>query len=157
MSKFEAGKIYQGRSVCDADCIIKLEVVARTAKFLTTAEGKRLGIKTRDGVEYVMPWGMYSMAPSVSADKVVGSKVPHLKGHPNIPFSPQIQRSIDAARKDLAARLQSSDVKRCVESLDKMQHALNEGEPDGIRYFWMAAQAIAQTIPPAKHAGVVIP
>ena len=70
MSKFEAGKTYQTRSVCDADCIIKVAVVARTAKTVKTAEGKTLRVSEWNGVEQVKPWGSYSMAPIVSADRV---------------------------------------------------------------------------------------
>lgn len=66
---FKIGQTYQTRSVCDHDCIISITVAKRTAKFLTTTDGKRLGIKICpfDDVELVMPWGRYSMAPSISA------------------------------------------------------------------------------------------
>ena len=68
---FEVGKSYWTRSICDADCIIYITVAKRTAKFLTTTEGKRLGISIWDGVECVKPWGTYSMAPTIPADRVV--------------------------------------------------------------------------------------
>lgn len=77
---FEVGKTYWTRSVCDSECIITITVAKRTAKFLTTTEGKRLGISSwEDGVEYVMPWGAYSMAPIISADKVTKSNRPEGK------------------------------------------------------------------------------
>lgn len=67
MSKFEAGKTYKGRSVCEADCIISITVAKRTAKTVTTSGGKTLRISERQGGEFVMPWGRYSMAPVISA------------------------------------------------------------------------------------------
>lgn len=69
MGKFEVGKTYKGRSVCDSDCIISLTVAKRTAKTITTSEGKTLRIKDRGG-EFVMPWGVYSMAPSIRAESL---------------------------------------------------------------------------------------
>ena len=73
MTKFEAGKTYFTRSVCDHDCIITVEVVSRTAKkikALTGRETKTLRINEWQGVEQVKPWGSYSMCPIVSADRV---------------------------------------------------------------------------------------
>jgi hypothetical protein len=65
---FEAGKTYTARSVCDHNCIISVKVSKRTAKSIRTTEGKTLRISLdRDGEEYVMPWGRYSMAPMVRA------------------------------------------------------------------------------------------
>ncbi len=66
MSKFEAGKTYKGRSVCDADCVISITIAKRTAKTVTTTGGKTLRIKEYNG-EFVMPWGVYSMAPAIRA------------------------------------------------------------------------------------------
>ena len=71
MQKFETGRTYRTRSVCDHECIIEITVAKRTAKRLTTTEGKTLGIREYEGVEQVMPWGRYSMAPVVSANRVV--------------------------------------------------------------------------------------
>jgi hypothetical protein len=67
---FEAGKSYWTRSVCDADMIISITVVKRTSKFLTTTEGRRMGVSIWQGVEIVKPWGSYSMAPTITADRV---------------------------------------------------------------------------------------
>lgn len=72
---FEVGKSYWTRSVCDADMVITITVAKRSAKFLTTTEGKRLGISNWDGVESVKPWGSYSMAPSIRAERVVTEEV----------------------------------------------------------------------------------
>lgn len=67
--QFAAGKTYFTRSVCDADCIIRVTIAKRTAKTITTDEGKVLRVSEWDGVERVKPWGSYSMAPIVSADR----------------------------------------------------------------------------------------
>lgn len=67
MSKFQKGSTYTGRSICDHNCKFSLTVARRTAKTITTTAGKRLGIKIREGVEFVMPEGNYSMAPTIKA------------------------------------------------------------------------------------------
>lgn len=69
--KFEVGKTYYCRSLCDYDCIYRITVVSRTEKTLITSEGKRLRIKILDGVESVAPHGRYSMSPTIYATKQV--------------------------------------------------------------------------------------
>lgn len=70
--KFEVGKTYLGRSICDSDCVYRMMVLRRTAKTITVSMGE--GQKTlrpysyRD-VETVMPNGRYSMALTISADR----------------------------------------------------------------------------------------
>lgn len=68
---FQTGKTYATRSVCDSNCIIRLTVERRTAKSIVTTDGKRLRVTVCpfDGVERVMPWGRYSMAPVLTADR----------------------------------------------------------------------------------------
>lgn len=68
MSKFIDGKTYTTRSACDHDCIISVTVAKRTAKTITTTDGKTLRISTdHSGAECVKPWGSFSMAPVVRA------------------------------------------------------------------------------------------
>lgn len=72
MSKFETGKTYETRSVGDHDCIFSIKIVRRTAKTVLVfikgqAGAKTLRIGTHEGVEYVKPFGSYSMAPIVKA------------------------------------------------------------------------------------------
>jgi hypothetical protein len=69
-STFEPGKTYFTRSVCDHECIVSLTVASRTAKTIKTLDGKTLQIKLWQGVEQVRPWGSYSMAPIVGADRM---------------------------------------------------------------------------------------
>lgn len=68
MANFQTGNTYSARSICDHDCIISVTVASRTPKTIKTAEGKTLRIGVSgDGVEFVKPWGSYSMAPIVRA------------------------------------------------------------------------------------------
>ena len=70
--KFEAGRTYWTRSIVDHDFIVRVTVAKRTAKTITTTEGKTLRISEWNGVEQVKPWGSYSMCPIVGADRVEG-------------------------------------------------------------------------------------
>jgi hypothetical protein len=76
MIQFETGKTYMTRSACDYNCIFEITVEKRTAKTITTTEGKRLRIREWEGVEQVMPMGSYSMAPVIGADKELQQKKP---------------------------------------------------------------------------------
>lgn len=75
MKQFEIGKTYETHSICDTNCIIRIEVIARTAQTITVKEVdevKRLRIIKKASecrkAETVMPWGQYSMAPMISAE-----------------------------------------------------------------------------------------
>ena len=78
IKKFEVGKTYYTRSICDHDCIISGKVISRTAATVKMDLGRGEGVKTLRiikrftewrGAESVMPWGAFSMAPVLSADK----------------------------------------------------------------------------------------
>ena len=71
MNTFEAGKTYYARSVCDYNCKWEITVMKRTAKTITTTEGKRLGVSAYDGVEQVHHLGKYSMAPVITAENLI--------------------------------------------------------------------------------------
>lgn len=74
MKKFEIGKTYTMKSICDHNCIWSYTVTARTAQTITVTDGKKT-LKLRVikklseyvGAETVYPLGQYSMAPSLSA------------------------------------------------------------------------------------------
>lgn len=68
--KFETGKTYTTRSICNADCIIRATITKRTAKTVTTDAGKSFRVREYNGIEQFKPWGSYSMAPILSADRV---------------------------------------------------------------------------------------
>ena len=76
MKTFETGKTYQGRFITNSDSIVQLTVIKRTAKTIVAKvdgerEEKRLRIDIHDDAEFVKPFGNYSMAPRVSAEKEV--------------------------------------------------------------------------------------
>lgn len=74
MKKFEVGKTYSVRSICNHDCIWTYKVIARTAATITITDGKetkkcRVNKKTSEyrNAESIFPLGQYSMAPILSA------------------------------------------------------------------------------------------
>lgn len=72
MSKFETGKTYEGRSVCDHECVFSITVVCRTVKTISMVIKGTPGVHIKrvsahDGVEFVKPFGSYSMAPVIKA------------------------------------------------------------------------------------------
>ncbi|MCM4100960.1 hypothetical protein ND433_11935 [Clostridioides difficile] len=73
MIKFEIGKTYATRSVCDYDCMFTIEVIKRTDKTITYKEDdtvRRAKIRFNDDYEYIRV-GNYSMAPNFSAKDLV--------------------------------------------------------------------------------------
>ncbi|WP_227829960.1 MULTISPECIES: hypothetical protein [unclassified Clostridioides] len=75
MIKFEVGKTYFAKSVCDHDCIYTIEVIKRTDKTITYKEDdtvRRAKIRFNDdnNCEYIRV-GNHSMAPNFSAENMV--------------------------------------------------------------------------------------
>ena len=71
MNKFEIGKTYFTRSICDHNCIFEETIVSRTAKTIKTSSGKTLRVNDKfNGIEQIWPEGKYSMAPIISADRI---------------------------------------------------------------------------------------
>lgn len=72
-TKFEAGRTYWTRSICDYDCIHRVTIVRRTAKSVWIAERdgseSRRAISVWDGVEHIYPFGKYSMCAIIGADR----------------------------------------------------------------------------------------
>lgn len=66
---FETGATYYTRFACDADSILEVTIASRTAKTVTTTEGKRLRVALYEGVESIKPTGSYSMAPVIVASR----------------------------------------------------------------------------------------
>ena len=73
MKQFQAGKTYQTRSICDHNCIISVNIVARTAKTVKTSDGKTFRVTVYENREQFMPWGRYSMAPIIDAEDEVAA------------------------------------------------------------------------------------
>ncbi len=71
---FEVGKTYNVRWPGDATMVTPQTVTARTAKFITirdiNGEPTRVGVKVSDGVEWALPYGRYSLAPVLRANRV---------------------------------------------------------------------------------------
>lgn len=75
MKKFEVGKTYSMRSVCNHDCVWSYTVIARTACTITVQndsgekEKFRISKKTSEYLkaESVYPLGNYSMCPILTA------------------------------------------------------------------------------------------
>lgn len=74
MKKFEVGKQYSMRSICDHECILTYTVTARTAQTITITDGEkiqkcRISKKSSEyrNAETVYPLGQYSMCPSLTA------------------------------------------------------------------------------------------
>jgi hypothetical protein len=121
MAKFESGKTYATRSVCDHDTIIRVTVARRTAHTLTTSEGKTLRISVYNGVEQVKPWGSYSMAPIVGADDLEGDAEPQYADLP---------ASIDPAKLRAVADCLVAGI---IESLAKIHGCSVAQVEDGLR------------------------
>lgn len=73
--KFQVGKTYSTRSLCDHECIFSFEIVGRTEKTVTIKSAHRGAVRRKirvgsDGVERIDPYGRYSMSPVLSADDV---------------------------------------------------------------------------------------
>lgn len=74
MIKFTDGQKLSTSSIGDTNCIFTATVVKRTVKTITISDGdgtRRCKIHESDGVEFVYPFGQYSMCPSFDADKQV--------------------------------------------------------------------------------------
>lgn len=82
IKRFEVGKTYATRSIGNTDCIIAAKILRRTAATVTVemVRGGICGDKVRTfriskgltafiGAEAIKPWGTYSMAPTISADR----------------------------------------------------------------------------------------
>lgn len=74
MKKFEVGKEYSMRSICNHDCVWTYTVTARTFQTITITDGKevkkcRVSKKTSEyrNSETIFPLGQYSMASMLSA------------------------------------------------------------------------------------------
>ena len=70
----QAGQTLTASSVCDHDCVFKVQVLDRKGAFCTVnAQGnvKRVKINIVDGVEAIFALGKYSMAPLFRASSAL--------------------------------------------------------------------------------------
>ena len=73
MNKFEIGKEYFTRSICDSECVFSIKITGRTAKTVSyeyMGESRRSKIRFDDSGEYIQP-DRYSMAPTFRAEREV--------------------------------------------------------------------------------------
>lgn len=74
MTKFDPGKTYSCRSICDHECVWSFTIASRTKKTIRTTCGKTLKINAKlseyNQAETVFPLGRYSMAPTLRANEV---------------------------------------------------------------------------------------
>jgi hypothetical protein len=69
-TKFQIGRTYSTRSICDINCVYSYEILSRTQATVTISiEGNEVKRKVavREGVETFYPMGKYSMAPVIRA------------------------------------------------------------------------------------------
>lgn len=70
---FEVGRSYFCRSPADYESIIEAKILRRTARTVIADVGgwrgkRRFKIHTfDDGIEYICPWGNFSMSPTIAA------------------------------------------------------------------------------------------
>lgn len=73
ITRFEVGKTYEARSICDWQCVWTFTVIKRTAKFITIVnergEESRVGVSVWEGVERALPLGRFAFAPVIMADR----------------------------------------------------------------------------------------
>ena len=73
MNKFEIGKEYFSRSICNHDCVFTIKITKRTAKTVSyeyMGESRRSKIRVDDSGEYIQP-DRYSMAPVFRASREI--------------------------------------------------------------------------------------
>ncbi len=78
MKKFEVGKTYFVRSICDYDCIWHIIIVGisktgKSVSFKIKGESyiNRCKIHKYKDTEYIMPFGRFSMSPSLRAEDII--------------------------------------------------------------------------------------
>lgn len=74
LKQFQIGKTYSTRSIGDHNAVFSFTIISRTQKSVTVREDGALTtvqrrVQSRDGVEQFMPYGNYSMAPTIRADR----------------------------------------------------------------------------------------
>ncbi len=70
--QFKIGQTYYQRSICDHNCIFQFTILDRTNKTITTeVHGKRVkrGLSLYNEIEQFAPFGRYSMAAIIGADR----------------------------------------------------------------------------------------
>ena len=151
MKKFEVGKTYYSRSICDHECIFTIEVVKRTEKSVTyiyDGKQRRSMIKKDDNGEYIKP-DRYSMAPTFRADREVEAQ--EAEEQTTEDQAAEIAKAIvDGIGKDLAAGLVeyynlvkqlAKDIKAEELTAEKLKNILEEDLPEWDTEDWEIGRA----------------
>jgi hypothetical protein len=73
VTRFEVGKTYEARSICDWQCVWAFTVIKRTAKFITVVnergEESRVGVSIFLDEERARPMGRFAYAPVIIAGR----------------------------------------------------------------------------------------
>ena len=72
MKQFKAGSKYYCRSICDHNCIWYFDILKRTDKSVWVEVDNKIvrrSLRVWGGSEQFNPFGSYSMAPIVTAEK----------------------------------------------------------------------------------------
>lgn len=70
--RFETGKTYYTKSICDSEIIYKFKIERRNMKsvwIMIDGKLKRRALKYHGGSEYFEPFGNYSMSPMIKAER----------------------------------------------------------------------------------------
>ena len=89
MIQFEVGKTYYTRSICDYDTIYAFEILRRTAQTVwVEVRGKVVArrLSVHDNAEAFRPFGSYSMAAIITADKPCKVEEPETEQHPQASY-----------------------------------------------------------------------
>lgn len=108
MANFEVGKEYYCSSACDHNCIWTFTVISRTDKSVRVQEpGEKpvtRRIKSYDGVEFIRPFGSYSMAPILRANNEVRQEQE---------AQPSVNNVVDFTSR-LAAKKEQEEIDKCM-------------------------------------------
>ena len=113
VKKFEVGKHYFTRSICDHNCIFAYTIINRTAKTVTIQDefGKIKGrrkIYIYNGKETINPEGNYSMSPTVDAGDLLPGEG-ELKELVSALHKADMQKHEEARKQLLASRENNLD------------------------------------------------
>lgn len=115
--QFEAGTTYSTHSICDSNQVISITVASRTAKTIKLDTGKTLRVSIYEGYETVMPFGRYSMAPIIRANR---------PDEPKAEVPDTVEQMLSSSE---FARLFNSQEREAIESIVASLSSLNADKP----------------------------
>lgn len=75
ITRFQNGRTYACRSICDHECIYRFDVIGRTEKTVTIRsifgdKRRKVRVDPYENCEVIDPLGRYSMSPVLRATKL---------------------------------------------------------------------------------------